>query len=127
MYLELLVASHPELASARFGFLKLGLDSGGRRSSSVGVSREQDYMQMVLCTLVVVNYWSNSSLEAGIADEHSGVLPIKRFHGTEGFLCVFYGVCVLAEVFCADNLKIQKFIKQLASWIPIAINMTFIL
>lgn len=74
------------------------------------MGREQAYKQVFLCT-VVVTCGSNSSVQAGIAHEHSHVLPIKRFPDE---LCgqyrKFSGSCVAAEppekMACANYLKI---------------------
>lgn len=90
-------------------------------------------MQVVLGPMVVTNYQSSSSLEAGLADEYSYVLCIKRFCvKLYGQYKKFSGLCVAAEVkllkkYCANYLKVLKVIKRLASWIPIAIYITFIL
>lgn len=57
-----------------------------------------------LCTVVVVNSLSNSSFEAGIADEHSRVLPLKRFNDkSRGQYRKFSGLCVAAEVNVLKN------------------------
>lgn len=54
--------------------------------------------------MAVVNYQSNSSLKAGIADEHRRVLPIKRFHDKlYGQYRKFSGLCVAAEVNLLKN------------------------
>lgn len=70
-------------------------------------------MQVFLCTVVVVNYQSNSSLEPGIADEHSHVLPIKRFHDKfYGQYRKFSGLHVAAEVNLLKNYTVLITLKS---------------
>jgi len=70
-------------------------------------------MQVFLCTVVEVNYRSNSTLEAGIADEHSHVLPVKRLHHK---LCSQYrkfsSVCAAAEVNLLKNSTVLITLKS---------------
>lgn len=88
-----------KLPKCSFGFSKAVGDCDGRSSSNIGVGREQVYMQVFLCTVVVVNYHSDFSLEAGIGDEHSHVLPIKRFQDKlYGQYRKFSGLCVAADI-----------------------------
>lgn len=57
-----------------------------------------------LCTVVVINSLSNFSFKAGIADERSCVLPLKRFHDKlRGQYRKFSGLCVAAKVNVLKN------------------------